>query len=178
MVAPDINIKMAGNEDVQLLSDLSIATFIETYRGTCPDEDILDFTETYFNENIIADELDDKNDFYFIVFADGFPAGYMRLKEDYNHFPFPERYNAIELKRIYVLKEYQSKKVGVALMKYALEFAKEKGYEAMWLGVWEHNEKAKSFYKKWGFEDEGFTHIFQVGKTAQTDKWLIKFLKA
>jgi len=48
-----------------------------------------------------------------------------------------------------VLKEYQSKKIGAALMSYALQFGSQKNYEVLWLGVWEHNEKAKLFYKKW-----------------------------
>ena len=40
-------------------------------------------------------------------------------------------------------------------MTFALDFAAKKNYELMWLGVWEHNEKAKAFYKKFGFEDTG-----------------------
>ena len=61
-------------------------------------------------------------------------------------------------------------------MNFALDFASEKKYEMMWLGVWEHNEKAKAFYKKFGFEDTGFNHLFPIGNTPQTDNWLIKFI--
>ncbi len=61
-------------------------------------------------------------------------------------------------------------------MTYALQFASQKKYEVLWLGVWEHNEKAKSFYKKWGFADTGDTHDFPIGNTPQKDNWLIKFI--
>ena len=61
-------------------------------------------------------------------------------------------------------------------MKFALEFADKNNYEAIFLGVWEHNEKARIFYRKWGFTDTGFTHNFPIGNTPQTDHWLIKFI--
>jgi ribosomal protein S18 acetylase RimI-like enzyme len=88
-----------------------------------------------------------------------------------------KQYRAIELKRIYVLKEYHSKKVGAALMGFALQFASEKQYEAVWLGVWEHNIKAQAFYKKWGFVDTGSSHNFPIGNTPQMDNWLIKLIE-
>ena len=102
----------------------------------------------------------------------------MRLKEDYTGYATIKKYKALELKRIYVLKEYQSKKIGAALMAYALQLADEKKYEMVWLGVWEHNYKAQSFYKKCGFTDTGDSHDFPIGNTPQTDNWLIKFLDA
>ena len=55
--------------------------------------------------------------------------------------------------------------------------ATEKKYEAVWLGVWEHNIRAQKFYGKYGFEDSGYTHDFPIGSTPQTDKWFWKFLK-
>jgi GNAT superfamily N-acetyltransferase len=100
----------------------------------------------------------------------------MRLKENYLEYSAIKKYNALELKRIYVLKEYQSKKIGAALLSYALQFCLQKNYEVLWLGVWEHNEKAKLFYNKWGFVETGDTHDFPIGKTPQTDRWMIKFI--
>ncbi len=100
----------------------------------------------------------------------------MRFKEDYAEYPFEKKYKAMFLNRIYVLQEHQSKKIGAALMQVALKFAAENNYEALWLGVWEGNEKAKTFYKKWGFEDFNFPHDFRFGNTVHTDYWLIKFI--
>ena len=99
------------------------------------------------------------------------------MKEEESDVTLIKKYKAIELKRIYVLKEYHSKKVGAALMNFALQFAAEKNYEAVWLGVWEHNLKAQAFYKKWGFVDTGATHDFPIGDTPQMDNWLIKVIE-
>jgi len=61
-------------------------------------------------------------------------------------------------------------------MNFALDFAKQKNYDLIWLGVWEHNERAKSFYKKFGFEDSGVEHPFPIGNTPQTDVWFYKYI--
>jgi len=57
-------------------------------------------------------------------------------------------------------------------MNTCLEYAREGGHDVVWLGVWEHNERAIAFYKKWGFTQFG-EHTFMLGKDAQTD-WLLK----
>ena len=172
----EIQIEKALITDAQLISDLSIVTFIETYRGTCSDSDLDSFIETCFNETHIAEELSGEVPQYFIAYADGFPAGYIRIFEDYNDYPAIPIYKAIELKRIYVLENYHSQKVGAALMTYALQLARNRAYEALWLGVWEENLRGLAFYNKFGFEDTGCRHTFYIGTTAQTDHWMIKLL--
>jgi ribosomal protein S18 acetylase RimI-like enzyme len=176
MVATSLKIKRAGIKDAQLVSDLSIITFIETYRGKCSDKDMNAFMDEYFNEKVIYKELEDPDDFYYIIYTEGFPAGYMRLAEDYEGYPLAKRYKALHLKRIYVLKEFHSKKLGSALMSYALQFAAQNNYELLWLGVWEHNNQAKLFYEKWGFEDRDLPYTFNVGEARYTDYWLMKFI--
>ncbi|MDB5223433.1 MAG: family N-acetyltransferase [Chitinophagaceae bacterium] len=177
MVTPEINIRRALPEDADLVSHLSTITFEDTFRGTCTDDDLQSFVDYAFTAGGILNELKDEDDLYFIAYCNNIAAGYMRLKEDYKDYPAIKKYKALELKRIYVLKEYQSKKIGAALMAYALQVAEQKNYEVLWLGVWEHNEKAKSFYKKWGFTDTGDTHPFPIGNTPQTDHWMIKFIE-
>jgi ribosomal protein S18 acetylase RimI-like enzyme len=173
----DIEIRRGTLNDAALLSQLSITTFLDTFRGTFTDQEIELFVQQYINVNQEYTELHDENDFYFIAFVNKAPVGYIRVKEGESDVALIKRYKAIELKRIYVLKEYQSKKVGATLMKFALQFAAEKNYEAVWLGVWEHNVKAQAFYKKWGFIDTGSTHNFPIGNTPQIDNWLIKLIE-
>ena len=177
MVADSIEIKSADKNDAQLLSDLSTITFIETYHRGCPEKDIIDFIDENFNKEAIAEELNNPEDFYFIVYVNKFPAGYMRIGEDYDEYPLREKYNAIHLKRIYVLKNFQGKGIGAALMKFALAFASVRNYELLWLGVWEYNKKAMLFYEKWGFEDRNLPYNFYTGSTTHTDYWLIKFIE-
>ncbi len=176
MVEP-VNIRRAGVEDIEIVSRLSKITFDETFKGTCSEDDMKYFLENTFSDSNTLQDLKNEDDLYFIAFVNDVAAGYMRLKEDYTDYPDIPKYNAIELKRIYVLKDFQLQKVGAALMQYAVNFANKKGYEALWLGVWEHNEKAKAFYEKWGFTDTGKTHPLPIGNTPQTDNWLIKFIE-
>lgn len=43
----------------------------------------------------------------------------------------------------------------------------------LWLGVWEHNERAKAFHRQCRFVDVG-AHVFTVGSDAQTDHILVR----
>ncbi len=176
MVEAKVHIRRAKIADAALISRLGEVTFFDTFNGTCTDDDMKVFIEDYFNEKQACKELQDANDFYFIAFVDDIAAGYIRIKEEQSDVEVIRSKNGIELKRIYVLKEYHSKKIGAALMKFVLDFAVDKGYELLWLGVWEHNERAIQFYKKFGFEDTGFQHPFPIGNTPQTDNWMIKTL--
>ena len=73
-----------------------------------------------------------------------------------------------EIARLYVRKEYLSKKIGARLMAFSVERAKELGYSRVMLGVWERNERAIAFYERWGFRKTG-EHEFILGKDVQTD---------
>ncbi len=172
----NIELRRADTSDASLISKLSTVTFLDTFRGTCTEDDIQRFVNNCFNTEQVYKELQDPFDFYFIAFTNKEAVGYLRMKEEDTDVPVIKKYKAIELKRIYVLKEYHDKKIGVALMKLALQFAAENKYEAVWLGVWEHNERAKAFYKKWGFIDTGFMHDFPIGDTPQMDHWFMKLI--
>jgi diamine N-acetyltransferase len=76
--------------------------------------------------------------------------------------------NSLEIERIYVLQEFQGKKVGQMLFGKAVEIAKQKNADYIWLGVWEKNIKAIRFYEKNGFVPFG-KHLFKLGDDEQTD---------
>jgi ribosomal protein S18 acetylase RimI-like enzyme len=53
----------------------------------------------------------------------------------------------------------------------ALDAARARGAQTMWLGVWERNPRAVAFYSKYGFTRVG-EHTFMLGADAQTD-WVL-----
>jgi ribosomal protein S18 acetylase RimI-like enzyme len=177
LVKQVLHIRRAVADDAKLIAELSAITFFDTFKGTCTDDDMQGFIKDYFSIEQVEKELQDNDDFYFIAFINGNPAGYIRMKEEVSDVEIINKHRGIELKRIYVLKEYHSKKIGAALMNFALDFATEKNYELIWLGVWEHNERARAFYNKFGFEDSGVMHPFPIGNTPQTDVWLYRFIE-
>jgi ribosomal protein S18 acetylase RimI-like enzyme len=169
-------IRRAVLADGPLLSALSRQTFLETFEHTCTKEDMQYFLDKYFNQQQIENELACEASYYFIVESAGRVAGYMKFMEDDESFPMMKKWRGIELKRIYVLKGFQGKGLGNALLAYFLSFATQHQYNAVWLGVWEHNLGARSFYERNGFINSGYTHDFPIGNTPQTDYWYWRFL--
>lgn len=83
--------------------------------------------------------------------------------------------SAVEIERIYVLKEFRGKNVGQLMYKKALQIAKVLKASCLWLGVWENNTGAIQFYQKNGFT-EFDKHIFILGNDEQVDIMMKKDL--
>ncbi|MEO6549737.1 MAG: GNAT family N-acetyltransferase [Ferruginibacter sp.] len=173
----EIIIRRAGLDDAETLSGISKQTFFDTFTGTCSVEDMDMFLEAYFSLKQVIRELKNPLDLYYLAEIEGKAVGYLRLMEDYSNLPMMKKWKSLELKRIYVSKEFLGKGVAQQLMDFTLQYAKDNNFQVVWLGVWEHNGRAQKFYEKYGFEHSGHTHDFPIGNTPQTDQWLWKFLK-
>jgi ribosomal protein S18 acetylase RimI-like enzyme len=172
----DIQIRRINKTDVAVLSAMARQTFFDTFAGTCSEADMDGFLEKYFNEERLAKEISDENNFYFFAEVDGIPAGYLQFMEDYSGFDLMKQWKALELKRIYVVREFHGKGIAQELMEFILAHARQQQYEVIWLGVWAHNIRAQKFYEKYGFVNSDHTHDFPIGNTPQTDYWFWKFL--
>ena len=75
-------IRRAIVDDAKIISELSAVTFCDTFTGTCTESDMQQFIAAYFNYKQVLHELKDKNDFYFLLYLDEIPVGYIRIKED------------------------------------------------------------------------------------------------
>jgi len=93
--------------------------------------------------------------------------GYLKLNKGGSQTELKDN-DALEIERIYVLKEFHGKKVGQLLFDKAIEVAKAQDVAYVWLGVWENNKRALQLYSKNGFV-EFDQHIFVLGDEAQTD---------
>jgi ribosomal protein S18 acetylase RimI-like enzyme len=69
---------------------------------------------------------------------------------------------------LYASQEWLGRGVGGALMQACIDEGRQKGFRTLWLGVWEHNNRARAFYRKWNFREVG-EHIFRLGDDSQTD---------
>ena len=58
----------------------------------------------------------------------------------------------MQFRKLATLEEYQGKGIASHLLKYILEFAKEKGVEKVWCNA---RSNKKSFYEKFGMTDTG-----------------------
>ena len=69
-----------------------------------------------------------------------------------------------EIGGIYLLPEFHSKGIGAQMMQFSIDFLKGKSYKQIGIWVLEQNEKAISFYKKFGFEIDGCRKEIDLGK--------------
>ena len=74
----------------------------------------------------------------------------------------------VELQRLYVDRRAIGHGVGATLMRASLDAARSAGHGTIWLGVWERNARAISFYERWQFETV-WDYEFQPGSDHQTD---------
>jgi ribosomal protein S18 acetylase RimI-like enzyme len=161
----DIN-KVISNE-VELLQEISKKTFIETYSSGNTKENMMQYLQEEFSLEKLESELMDQNAAFYFASVDSRIVGYLKINFGQSQTEMKDK-NTLEIQRIYVLKEFQGKKIGKSLYEKAMKVAKEKGVDFVWLGVWEENPKAIQFYEKLGFEAFD-RHTFVLGDEEQTD---------
>ena len=160
--------------EVEQLQSLSRQTFSETFSGSNSKENM----DKYLNENLsiekLSEELNNENSHFFFIKDGERNIGYLKLNMGPSQTELKDE-RALEIERIYVIQEYQGKKVGQQLYDKAIQVAKEKKAQYVWLGVWEENHKAIEFYNKNGFEvfDQ---HVFILGDEKQTDLMMRLFI--
>ncbi len=173
----EITIRRILIAEAPALSKMAKQTFYDTFTGTCTEEDMQAFLEQYYNLEQIKKELSNQDDYCFFAEINGEPVGYIRFMEDSSNFAEVNKWKSLELKRLYVLKEYHGKGMAQKLMEFFIAFAEQYQYELVWLGVWEYNFRAQKFYSKYGFINSGHTHDFPIGNTPQMDIYLWRFLE-
>jgi len=168
----DFEIRVAVPDDVDLLIELGLRTFNDTFAHLNSVEDMEAYISTAFTREQILSELADPLSTFLLAETNGRAIAYAKLhRGEAPDGVSPAR--AIELARLYVDKEMHGKGVAHKLMEEMLRLAAAEAFTSIWLGVWEHNERAKAFYRKCGFRDAG-THIFQLGSDPQTDLLMVR----
>ena len=171
----DLIIIRAGVNNAEILTKLSITTFRDAFGQDNKPEDMDKYIADEMNLKQLTKELSNKENIFFLAWDNKMPVGYAKLRAT-NSPEELKNNNPIEIERLYVLKAYQNKKIGEAIMKYCIEYAINQKHDIIWLGVWEHNLSAIRFYKRYGFELFG-AHSFVLGNDEQTDMLMKKVLK-
>jgi ribosomal protein S18 acetylase RimI-like enzyme len=166
MLPEELTITIADVTDAEMLTVLGITIFRVTFGPQNRQEDMDKYVAQEMNYEKIAAELADTQNTFFIARLNDIAVGYAKVRHNTEHGLVAV--HPLEIERLYVLHEYHDRKIGAALMQGCIATAKERGCDVVWLGVWEHNDRAISFYKKWGFEFFG-SHIFTLGTDDQTD---------
>lgn len=118
------------------------------------------FLDTSFHPEKVAAELVEEQSYFLILEDAEGAAGYSRL--------LGESAERAELVRFYLERRAIGTGAAHTLMRNTLDFASQRGYSEIYLGVWEKNFRAQKFYEKWGFAKTG-EKVFMVGADPQVD---------
>jgi ribosomal protein S18 acetylase RimI-like enzyme len=161
----EIAIRRPTLEDTEVLAQMGKATFADSYQSTIGPEDLADYTADAFSVERIKAELNNPAIIYFLATFKNSPCGYVKLEPT----PLPEGIDMpkpIELVRLYASLGWMGKGIGTKLTEGGLETAVQTGYQSCWLRVWDKNERAIEFYRRWRFSTAGAEPYF-VGQTSE-----------
>ncbi len=139
----------AAINDAEVLAKIGGDTFYETFRPYNTEEDIVEYINKAYAVNVIANNLINLNTVYFLCYDKEKVVGYIKLIKHAQVDGINGE--AVELEKIYVKALYFGTGAGNELMQQAIKYSKQHGFETLFLGVWQENERAVNFYKKTGF---------------------------
>ena len=167
-----MELKKCTLEDLKALQKISIELFTDTFKDQNTEEDLKNYLEKAYNSIQLKQELTNKNSTFFFLLDNEEIVGYLKLNiGDAQTEDIVE--SAVEIERIYIQSDRKRKGYGTVLIEKAEQFAQEKNKKVIWLGVWEENLSALSFYKKKGFIQIS-SHSFFMGDDEQTDLIMTK----
>lgn len=162
-----VTVRMVEPDELELLQKISKETFLEAFSAANSQKNIKVYLSQSFSSEKLTEAFRNPDSAFYFACLDRRTVGYLKLNFGQAQTEI-QADNAVEIERIYVLKEFLGKKVGQALYEKSIEIAMQKHADYIWLGVWEKNLRAIAFYKKNGFVAFD-THVFKLGDEDQTD---------
>ncbi len=154
-----IQLRPATIHDAAPLSTLARTVFAETYRAMIPRNTLQEYLEEQHSVEALRLDLTHISSHYVVACHNERLIGFSKLAS--TALPSSLRSTrAIEMVKLYVANAYHGFGVGARLINRSISMATELGYDGIWLCVWQQNERAIAFYRKWGFEKVGTMEIF------------------
>lgn len=152
----DTLIREANYADVLMLTTLSQRTFEQSYGQDMAASDLAAHLKTYLSLERIREALDE--DTFLLAVIDQGTVGFVQ----YGNVDIPDEYLSVsaakddlEIRRLYVLAEFQNHGVGTRLMNAALIDSWAQVADHIYLDVWQDNYGAQRFYRRLGFQRVG-----------------------
>jgi diamine N-acetyltransferase len=150
-----------------LLAEVGAETFSDTFAADNTPADMAEYLTTAFAPALQARELADPSSAFLIAEAGEQTAGYARVMWTFAPACVPGE-RPMDIARFYVRTRWIGRGVAAVLMRACVYEAHRSASDVIWLSVWEHNNRARAFYKKWGFTEVG-EQSFVLGHDAQRD---------
>lgn len=174
MTDNNIIITKAKIADADMLLAFSRKTFFDSFAHLNTPENMEAYAANAFTLPRVQAELNNPDSHFYFAMLNGIITGYIKINIGAAQTDIQDS-NTLEVERIYVSAEYHGKKIGHQLLDFAFKTAQDSGFKYVWLGVWEQNHKALSFYEKHDFKVFG-SHPFMLGNDKQTDLLMKKEL--
>ena len=130
-------LRPATPDDAPAVAEIWYHGFRDGHLGNVPDEFVAVRTEESFGPRA-AKRVDDT----VLAIEDGAVAGFIMVVED-------------EVEQVYVSARHRGSGVAAILLAEAERLVKAKGHERAWLAVAPGNTRARRFYERNGWTDEG-----------------------
>lgn len=129
--------------DLETIRSIAQIIWPETFESILTRDQISYMMEMMYAPNVLTKELHDGHVFY--ILCDGeIPIGYIQISA------YPPKGTA-KLHKVYLLSNYHHQGLGQLMLNYAVECAKELGFQRIILNVNKNNSRAISAYKRNGF---------------------------
>lgn len=171
-----LHLRSGTTDDAPQLAALGAAVFRQTYGAAIPAEILEIYLTQHFSAEAFRSDLAGAGSNYLLAWHNAGLAGFGKLEATPPPVGVPAR-RPVELAKLYVAQAYHGRGVGPALMRETLNEAARLGYYSLWLCVWEKNERALAFYRKWGFSQVG-TYEIRVGPISFNDLVLAREIGA
>jgi diamine N-acetyltransferase len=168
-------LKKLNPSDVSTLQPVAKQSFIDAFEAVSHPENFKLYIKNAFNTKTLKEELENSNNSYYLVEVENITIGYFKLREG-TAAEFFEDEKAIELQRIYILKEFWNKGYGKKILEFIEDYALQNGFHWLFLLVWFENHGAIKFYEREGYEHFAMKD-FQFGDEVHHDKVFRKKLK-
>jgi diamine N-acetyltransferase len=162
-----VSIRPATLADAATLTELGARTFRDAFAADNTAEDLEAFLASHYRPELQEAELREPSNLYLLAEVSGVAVGFALLRDGAREQGVRAE-RPLNLSRLYVDQPFLGAKVGAALMRRCLEEGRARKHDVLWLGVWEHNARARAFYARWGFTEVGEMR-FLVGNDPQRD---------
>ncbi|TDQ25625.1 GNAT family N-acetyltransferase [Tenacibaculum caenipelagi] len=159
-----IEIRTASGKDIEIIALLGRVTYSESHGHFIDNfSDLVKYNDEAFSIQKTKENLLDKNNIYFIMYADSFPVGYAKLVL-HATIDCVAAKNVCRLERIYILNEFIGRQIGSKLLDACIQKATQQNFDELWLTTYIKNDKAIQFYQKQKFQRIGSYNFLVNGK--------------
>jgi diamine N-acetyltransferase len=151
---PPLSLRYAGPDDAAALAALASKAFSDTYRGLDDPQEIADYVADNFNVPAVRSVISDPSASTLLAEVGTVLAGYAVVART-EPPPCVAGPSPIELTRFYLAEQFIGQGFGAQLMLAVHREALRHGAQTIWLGVYDRNVRAVSFYERCGFTKRG-----------------------